>query len=76
MKMRVLSNFYFQSYLLNLVLIFSILSHGGRSYDVVARPRGRSGASVLTRLCPHGRRGASARTHFLPSTGTVKTVRW
>jgi hypothetical protein len=35
MKNGVLSNFYFQSYLLNLVLIFSFLSHGGRSYDVV-----------------------------------------
>jgi hypothetical protein len=35
MKSSVLSNFYFQSYLLNLVLIFSFLSHGGRSYDVV-----------------------------------------
>jgi hypothetical protein len=35
MKRGVLSNFYFQSYLLNLVLIFSFLFHGGRSYDVV-----------------------------------------
>jgi hypothetical protein len=35
MKSSVLSNFYFQSYLLNLVLIFSFLSHGGRSYDVI-----------------------------------------
>jgi hypothetical protein len=35
MKSGVLSNFYFQSYLLNPVLIFSFLSHGGRSYDVV-----------------------------------------
>jgi hypothetical protein len=35
MKSGVLSNFLFQSYLLNFVLIFSFLSHGGRSYDVV-----------------------------------------
>jgi hypothetical protein len=35
MKSGVLSNFYFQSYLLNFVLIFSFLFHGGRSYDVV-----------------------------------------
>jgi hypothetical protein len=35
MKSGVLSNFYFQNYLLNLVLIFSFLFHGRRSYDVV-----------------------------------------